>query len=244
MEEIKIKGIVIKAQDYQDSDKLVTIFSAERGLLTAKARGVKKPKAKLAFACQPFAFIEFVLFKQGDFYSIKTASSIDQNFSLTLDFDNYVLMMSVLELISKTMLAGEPEPDMFLLLLSCFEAINYGGASAMVVFIKFMIEALKILGFSLNFDRCAICAEPLDAPFGFSFDHGGMLCKKCQRKHDFLELSSGEFETIKRINNKDIKELSDLKDFDRENLVLVIGLMVKVFRIFVDEDIETIRQFL
>ena len=31
MEEFKVKGIVIKADDYKDSDKLVTIFSAEKG---------------------------------------------------------------------------------------------------------------------------------------------------------------------------------------------------------------------
>lgn len=244
MEEVKIKGIVIKASDYMDSDKLVTIFSAERGIVTAKARGVKKPKAKLAFACQPFAFIEFVLFKQGDFYTIKTASSIDQNFSLTLDFDNYVLMMSVLEVISKTMLSGEPEPDMFLLLLSCFEAITYGGAPSMAVFIKFMIEALKILGFSLSFDRCALCKKKLSAPYAFSFDHGGMLCAGCQKKNDFLEVNGGEFEVISTINATDMGKLGELKPLPREELVLVIGMLVKVFRIFVDEDIETIRQFL
>ena len=48
MEEIKTKGIVIKSVDYKDSDKLVTIFSAERGLIKARVRGVKKDKAKLA----------------------------------------------------------------------------------------------------------------------------------------------------------------------------------------------------
>ena len=57
MKELKVKGIVIKAIDYNDSDKLVTIFSAELGLLKAKVRGVKKDKAKLAFAVQPFALI-------------------------------------------------------------------------------------------------------------------------------------------------------------------------------------------
>ena len=48
MEEIKVKGIVVKAVDFKDSDRLVTIFSAERGLIKARARGVKKAKAKLA----------------------------------------------------------------------------------------------------------------------------------------------------------------------------------------------------
>ena len=84
MEEIKVRGIVIKATDYKDSDKLVTIFSAELGLIKARARGVKKAKAKLAFAVQPFAFIEFLLTEKGGFYTIINATSIDQFFNVTL----------------------------------------------------------------------------------------------------------------------------------------------------------------
>ena len=74
MEEFKIKGIVIKSIDYKDSDKIVTIFSAELGIIHARARGVKKLKAKLAFATQPFAFCEFMLIAKGGFYSIINAN--------------------------------------------------------------------------------------------------------------------------------------------------------------------------
>ena len=43
----KIKGIVISSIDYKDKDKLITIFSLEKGLITAKLTGVKNPKAKM-----------------------------------------------------------------------------------------------------------------------------------------------------------------------------------------------------
>ena len=102
MEEIKIKGVVIKAVDYKDSDKLVTIFSAEKGLVKARVRGVKKDKAKLAFAVQPFAFIEFMLTERSGFYTVINASSIDQFFDITADFDNYLFMLSCLEVVEKT----------------------------------------------------------------------------------------------------------------------------------------------
>ena len=55
MEQIKVKGIVLKFSDFKDSDKIVTVFSAEMGILNIRVRGVKKNKAKLAFAVQPFA---------------------------------------------------------------------------------------------------------------------------------------------------------------------------------------------
>ena len=123
MEEIKTKGIVVKAIDYKDSDKLVTIFSPELGLIRARARGVKKNKAKLAFAAQSFAFVEFVLIQKGDFFTIVNASSIDQFFTLTSDFDAFVFMASCLEIVEKTIKQNEDQTEMFLLLLNVFKSV-------------------------------------------------------------------------------------------------------------------------
>ena len=50
----------------------------------------KKDKAKLAFAVQPFAFVEFMMTERDGFYTVINASSIDQFFNITNDFDNYI----------------------------------------------------------------------------------------------------------------------------------------------------------
>ena len=56
--EVKTDAVVLKAIDYKDNDKLLTLFSPSLGKITAGIKGVKKPKAKLAFAAQPFCFAE------------------------------------------------------------------------------------------------------------------------------------------------------------------------------------------
>ena len=45
MEEIKTKGIVISAKDFKDSDKLVTIFSFDFGVIRAddNVKKLKRP---------------------------------------------------------------------------------------------------------------------------------------------------------------------------------------------------------
>lgn len=245
MEELRVKGIVIKAVDYKDSDKIVTIFSAELGLIKARARGVKKAKAKLAFAVQPFAFIEFLLAEKGGFYTIINASSIDQFFNVTTDFDNYIFMLGALEVCEKTVKQNSPEPKLFMLLLNALKEVCYAGTSSMYVFIKFMIESLKFLGFDLELDRCAICGEKLsNKMYPFSYDYNGMICPKCSNKNEFLELTMGEFAILEKINFTEMSKLSSLKFLSRNDLISVIGLLVKIFRIRADEEIETIKQFL
>jgi len=245
MEEIKVKGIVIKALDYKDSDKIVTIFSAEMGLIKARARGVKKDKAKLAFAVQPFAFVEFQLIRKGGFYTITNATSIDQFFNVTLDFDNYIFMMACLEVCEKTIKENDINTELFLLLLNSLKLVCYSNVSAMVVFIKFMFEALKYLGFAMELSICSSCSDELKPKIhAFSYDYNGMLCPKCSNKNDYLELSDGEFAILKNVNITAIDKLSNLKFLSRNDLVSIISLLCKVFRVTTDEEISTIKQFL
>ena len=41
------KGIVLRAINYQESDKILTIFTADEGKIVAKLKSCRQPKAKL-----------------------------------------------------------------------------------------------------------------------------------------------------------------------------------------------------
>lgn len=245
MEEIKLKGIVINAIDYKDSDKIVTIFSAEKGLIRARVRGVKKNKAKLAFAVQPFAFIEFMLTERDGFYTVINATSIDQFFDITSDFDDYIFMLACLEIVQKTVKENETPVDLFVLLLKSLKLVCYKKVSSMNLFIKFMIEAMGHLGFLFVFDKCACCGKELNENnVGFSYDHNGLLCTNCKSRLDNLELNKAEYLILRNISSTEIEKQDFLKFNSRQDLVSVIGLLTKVFRLLTDEEILTIKQFL
>lgn len=245
MEEIKVKGIVIKSSDYKDSDKIVTIFSANLGIIKARARGVKKSGAKLSFAVQPFAFCEFMLVARGGFYTIINASSIDQFFDLTADFDKYIFCLSCLEVCEKTIKENDLNQEMFLLLLNLLKRVCYSNVSTMIIFIKFMLESLKFLGFSMSINNCACCSNEISSKFlAYSYDYNGMICSKCANKYEYLELLPGEYAILKNVEITDFDKLDNLKFLSRNDLISVISLICKVFRINTDEEIETIKKFL
>ena len=62
MEE-KLSGIVLGGVNYGENDKIINVFTLEKGVVSAKIKGVKKAGAKLKFASEPFCFAEFVFFK-------------------------------------------------------------------------------------------------------------------------------------------------------------------------------------
>ncbi len=45
---------MLRATDYLENDKILTLLTAEKGKITAGIKGVKKAGAKLKFAAQPF----------------------------------------------------------------------------------------------------------------------------------------------------------------------------------------------
>jgi len=59
--DIKVRGIVLKASDYKDDDKLLRLYTLEQGKIGAVMRGVKKAKARLKIASQIFCFGEYLL---------------------------------------------------------------------------------------------------------------------------------------------------------------------------------------
>ena len=53
MEE-KLCGIVLSGVNFGENDKILSIFTPDKGVVSAKIKGVKKAGAKMKFAAEPF----------------------------------------------------------------------------------------------------------------------------------------------------------------------------------------------
>ena len=73
-----VRGIVLKHSPTGDYDWVVTIFTSDRGKITAFARSARKPGSKLGGCVEPFCFGTFKLFASKTSYTIVEA-----------DIDNY-----------------------------------------------------------------------------------------------------------------------------------------------------------
>ena len=55
------KGLVLREVNYKESDKILTVLTAEEGKLTVSARGCSKKGSALAAASQLLVWSEFTL---------------------------------------------------------------------------------------------------------------------------------------------------------------------------------------
>ena len=71
---LNVKGVVIKSVDISDNDKLITLYTEEKGIITAVANGSKAIKSRYMAATQLFCYSNYVLYKKSDRFCVRAYS--------------------------------------------------------------------------------------------------------------------------------------------------------------------------
>lgn len=177
MEE-KVNAIVLSAVSYGENDKILTLFTLEKGVKSAKIKGVKKSGAKLKFASEPFCFSEYILSVKGEYSSVINASMHDSFYPLREDVIKYYGASSVLEFIKKNCPDGVESKELFFLTIKTLENIAYGDNPILEV-VNFFLLALKQIGYGVIFDGCGDCGNEINGRVFFDFSQGTAYCQAC-----------------------------------------------------------------
>lgn len=145
-------AILLKATDYRDDDKLVKLFTLEGGIITALLRGVKKSKAKLKFAAQPFAFCQYEVITKNGFNSVINASPIEDMFLISQDPDKFIFGSIMLEL-SDCAVGNIGSAAIFIYLLKMLKMIIYEDIPPNIVCVHYILKLLEISGYHQNYEN-------------------------------------------------------------------------------------------
>ena len=223
MEDIVVSGIVLSSMPYREKDRLIHIFSVELGKITAILKGVSAPKAKLKFAGQPFCFAKFELASSKDMYVVKGAELIDSFFDLTLDYDNYVLASSMLEICSVILKPNIIAESIFIGLMRTLQNIVYRAINCKLAVTKFYLFVLDVIGYGLNFSTCDNCGMKFVGDIKFNSETGTFRCSACSGG---IKIESREFMNLKIIASTEFDRLHTLK-VSEEVLTSCLNLIVR-----------------
>ena len=179
--EIKSNAIVLKSIDYAESDRLLTLFTAEKGKLTAGIRGVRKKGAKLAFASQPFCFAEYILVQKGDKYTVKTAYLYDGFYPLRTDIVRYYAASAATSVCLSLLGDEERDNGVFVALASALKSLAYGESDPAEPLTEFLLATLQATGYAIRLDGCGYCEEELGEKLYFDFAGGCFCCENCAK---------------------------------------------------------------
>ena len=178
-------AINLKSYDLSDADKIIVMYSRDKGLLKGVAKGVKRPKSKLGARMDALIANTLMLAKGRNLDTICQAHSIDTFKESRQDIDNLMCSSYITEIVSNFGVEDDPcSKDVYDLLYKALNKIAKSETKkdVLIATIKFQLKMMLISGFSLELDSCLCCGERvLNEDMYFSKDMGGIICEECNQ---------------------------------------------------------------
>ena len=141
-----VRGIILKHAPTGDYDWVVTIFTAERGKITAFARSARKPNGKLSGLVEPFCFGTFKLFAGRNSYTIVEADIENYFEGFRGDLEGACYGTFFLELCSFYTRENNEDKELLNLLYISLRALLRDNIKNRLVRCIFELKALQIEG--------------------------------------------------------------------------------------------------
>ncbi len=176
----KTRGVVIRATNFAEADRILEIYSDDLGKIRAVARGVRKIQSKLAGHLEPFTYVDLMLAKgRGDLPTITGARAISHFSGIRKQVERGASAAYLAELVSKLNPDAQASRRFPALLRGSLEALDNGHDPVQVV-AYFEWQALIAAGWQPELSHCVNCYQKLyPQRLSFSLLAGGVYCKEC-----------------------------------------------------------------
>jgi DNA repair protein RecO (recombination protein O) len=174
----RAQGIVIRHREFGEADRILSLYTLEKGKVQAIAKGVRKIKSRKAGHLEPFTQVILQLAKgrnldvitQVD--TIRNFENIKKNLILTAQA-SYVL-----EILDRfTYEEGENRP-LYNLLIETLVRLDNGISPAIAVH-YYEVHLMDILGFRPQLQECVVCGAAIQPENQyFSAKLGGVICPR------------------------------------------------------------------
>lgn len=184
-----VTALVLHSHDYGEVDRLYTLFTREMGKVPAVARGIKKPKAKLAAALQHFTLGEMLLARGRRFDVVAQVHVCNPFYGLRTRLEAVSYASYFAELFTESLEEHQAQPALFDLLVDALTRLARGDAPDLLArYVE--ISLIAMLGYLPQLTHCVHCQTALATLgsdgravwptwLGFSVAHGGSLCPAC-----------------------------------------------------------------
>ncbi len=179
MTKIMAAGLVIKEQSIGESDKLITVLTAQYGLVRAFSRGAKKTKSKKLAATSLMAYGDFTFVKTKDAYTVEDALVKEVFFELREDIEKMALAQYFCQLANEFCEEEYESDEILRLFLNALWLLKSGKKPA--GFIKAVVEfrLMSLSGYMPALLACDTCGTYESEYMYFSAESGKIYCDNC-----------------------------------------------------------------
>lgn len=234
------KGLIIREQTIGESDRLVTLLTADLGIVRAFVRRAKTYKNKNMSATSLFVYGDFTLYKGKDAYVIDSASPIEVFFDLRNDIERLALAQYFAQLTYYLGTEEQPAPEMLRLILNALYLLCKGEKDLKLIKAAVEMRMVCLGGYMPNVLACYRCGEYESDIMYFDVEEGCIYCENCNR-NNALTAPLGVITAIRYIClTDDVAKVFSFK-LPPENLNILENITEKYLLICVDGRLTTLE---
>ena len=181
---LKLTGVVLRTVDYGESDRIVTLLTAERGKVSAFARAARASRRRFGGALEPFTLVRAEARERrgAELLSLESVA-VERGFgAIRADLARLACAGYACDLARELVRDAEPHRDLLALLVEYLARLDAGPARPTALR-AYELLALGAAGLMPRLTACARCGGALGGEERLAFDpaHGGALCAGCSR---------------------------------------------------------------
>ena len=177
----KTEAIVLRSIRYGEADRILHLYSEDRGRLGAIAKGARRVKSRLGGRIEPFARVNLILRQgRGDLCTLTGADTVHAHPALRERRASLDRATQACDAVLRLLDSNEPNRPAYNLLareLALLDASPEAAVRSQAL--AFRLKLLLAAGFAPELAACASCGER-EHLGAFSAAAGGVVCPGCE----------------------------------------------------------------
>ena len=204
---VTTKALVLREVKYKEADRILTLFTAENGKITAKARGALRKSSRTAAATQQLSYSEMTMFFNKGKWTVNEASVTEGFDGLKNDIARFALGCYFAECVDAFSVEEQSEPAMLSLVLNSLYALSRGMYDEKKIKAAFELRLMSLAGYHPSVDACALCGETEPERATFDLVDGRIRCRKCAVNNSAVSLDASALGAMRYILSAPPKQL-------------------------------------
>lgn len=227
----KFTGIVIAEIPY-GKDNLITLCTAEEGLVNIVVKSSDDERTKFTYAKQIFTFGYFYAKVFGEmFYMLERLEIVDTFETIKQNSQKRIEATNLIFLGKEVAQFGDADAGLFLELMTALKTLNYQNLPNGLVLSKYMSAILQGIVKKINFFGCTLCGEKFEDASFFEPTINNFVCVDCTEK-GLIKFKNWQFELLKKLIETDYSQLNKINNADFNEF---LKQMLKIFKLKVSQ---------
>jgi DNA repair protein RecO (recombination protein O) len=157
---VESEAVVLCTQDYGESDRIVTFFSLEWGLVRAMAKGARRSRKRFVHAFEPNSVVQAGLRQRRALSWVESCRLVEGHLALRSDPLRWAYAGLLVETTLRLNPENLPNPPFYVLLRSGLARLETDRDPANVASL-FLVRAIRILGALPSLEGCSQCGRTI-----------------------------------------------------------------------------------